>query len=255
MKNIGFIGGGRIVRIFLQGWKNANTMPSNISVFEPDSIVAKDLKKSFENINLVSELANAAAADIVFLALHPPVIKEKFIEISEIVNSDSIVISLAPKIDMAKMIEVLPGKKVLRMIPNATSYVNKGFNPLCFSKDVSIEEKENILSMMKPLGETVEVPEKDLEGYAIISAMLPTYFWPQWKTLVELGEKMGLEPEAARESIKETLHASVDLMLDSGFDYEFVSDLIPLKPLAKVEDEINQIIAEQLFALYQKIKP
>jgi len=255
MDSIGFLGGGRIVRIFLQAWKNSKSMPSNISIFETDSKVAEDLKKSFENINIVSGFANAVAADIVFIALHPPVIKEKLVEIAEHLKSDAIVISLAPKIDIDKMIVKLPGNKVVRMIPNATSYINRGFNPICFSKEFKEVEKNKVLELLKPLGDTIEVPESELEGYAIISAMLPTYFWPQWKTMIELGEEMGIETQDARTSIKETLLASIELMFDSDLNYESMSDLIPVKPLVKVEDQINQSITEQLLSLYQKIKP
>lgn len=255
MDNVGFIGGGRIVRIFLQAWKNTKTMPSNISIFEPDAKVSGELKKSFENVKLASDIAQAAIADIVFIALHPPVINEKLDVIAQHVNPDSIVMSLAPKVDMEKILAALPGNKVVRMIPNATSFINKGFNPLSFSTALSEVEKNALLELMKPLGNSVEVPESDLEGYAIISAMLPTYFWPQWNTIIELGDEMGIEKEAARRSVKETLHASIELMFDSNLDYQEISDLIPVKPLSKVETEINENIKEQLLGLYHKIKP
>ena len=39
---------------------------------------------------------------------------------------------------------------------------------------------------------TFEVQEEKLESYAIMSAMLPTYFWFQWKALEEIGQKTEL---------------------------------------------------------------
>jgi pyrroline-5-carboxylate reductase len=255
MDNIGFIGGGRIVKIFLQAWKNVKAMPSNISILEKDSEIGHDLKNSFGNISLVSELSDLSSCNVLFIALHPPVIKEMLEEIAKIVDEDAIIISLAPKIDIAKMRSVLGSEKIVRMIPNATSYINKGFNPLCFSSGISSSERNEFLKVMKPLGDNVEVLESDLEGYAIISAMLPTYFWPQWKTILEMSKEMGIDEAEAKKSVQDTLHAAIDLMFASNLDYETMSDLIPVKPLANVEKQINESITEQLLSLYQKIKP
>ena len=36
-KSIGFIGGGRVTRIFLEGWKRANDLPANIVVSDCNS--------------------------------------------------------------------------------------------------------------------------------------------------------------------------------------------------------------------------
>ncbi len=255
MKTIGFIGGGRVVRIFLQAWKNANFAPEQVTVYETNTDVAKALKNSFEHVDIASDLKSAASAEVVVIALHPPAIKEHLQTIAEAVSPDTIVVSLAPKVDIPKMQAVLPGKKVVRIIPNATSFINKGFNPLSFAPDLSTAEKDEVLRFMQPLGQAVEVHESELEGYAIISAMLPTYFWTQWKTMLQLAGEMNIKEDAARKSVRDTLHAAIDLMFDSNLDYEEMSDLIPVKPLAKVETEINEKIKEQLMGLYQKIKP
>ena len=74
------------------------------------------------------------------------------------------------------MASVIPSKKLVRMIPNATSYICKGYNPVSFYKSILPEEKVYLLDLLKALGKTFEVDEIKLEGYAIISAMLPTYF-------------------------------------------------------------------------------
>jgi len=52
-KTAGFIGGGRIVRIILNGWKRKNAMPSEIKVLEIKPEVAERLKKQFPEVVLV----------------------------------------------------------------------------------------------------------------------------------------------------------------------------------------------------------
>jgi pyrroline-5-carboxylate reductase len=46
----GFIGGGRITRIFLSGWNRAKAMPSKVVVSDTDSRVLSNLKDTFTAI-------------------------------------------------------------------------------------------------------------------------------------------------------------------------------------------------------------
>ena len=74
------------------------------------------------------------AQDIVFIALHPPVIMDTLELLKNDVKADATVISLAPKINIAKISSKLGQvKNMARLIPNATSYINEGYNPVSFS--------------------------------------------------------------------------------------------------------------------------
>ena len=141
------------------------------------------------------------------------------------------------------------------MIPNATSFINDGFNPVSFHPEMDKNEKKKILKLLKNLGKTFETEEAKLEGYAIVSAMLPTYFWFQWKKLEELAESTGFTGEEAAGIMKASLNKAVRLMYDSGLSYDEVVDLTPVKPIGNKEDEIRDIYEDILPALYDKIKP
>jgi pyrroline-5-carboxylate reductase len=78
------------------------------------------------------------------------------------------------------------------------------------------------------LENTFEVQENKLESYAIMSAMLPTYFWFQWRELASIGSRIGLSEEESRNSINDTMIASLDLMYKSGLSPAEVIDLIPV---------------------------
>jgi len=99
------------------------------------------------------------------------------------------------------------------------------------------------------------VAEEKIESYAIMSAMLPTYFWFQWKELADIGIKTGLSEEESRNSIHETIIASLNLMFKSGLSSSQVMDLIPVKPIGDHEVQIAEIYNTRLLSLYDKIKP
>lgn len=254
-KSIGFIGGGRITRILLQAFKNRNVRFKDIVVTDPDNKALEKLKTCYPSYRIVDP-ATAAAQDIVFISLHPPIIMDTLESIKNSVNKSAVVISLAPKITLSKMsVKLGHVNRLARMIPNATSYVNEGYNPISFAQDFTEVDKKAILDLLGNLGKVFEVPENKLESYAIMSAMLPTYFWFQWRELASIGSKIGLTEEESRNSINETLLASLDLMYKSELTPAEVIDLIPVKPIGENESQIMEIYNTKLVGLFEKIKP
>ncbi len=256
MKNsIGFIGGGRVTRILLQGFKNKNLNFGKVIVADTNPEALRKLKQIFPFVE-EGEAKAAAGQDIVFISLHPPVIMDTLELIKGDVRKDATVISLAPKINLAKLSAKLGQvNNIARLIPNATSFINKGYNPVTFAESFDSGLRKEITSFLELLGNTFEVAEDKLESYAIMSAMLPTYFWFQLKELADIGCKTGLSEEESKQSINETLIASLDLMYKSGLAPSEVIDLIPVKPIGEHEPQITEIYNTKLLGLFEKIKP
>jgi len=254
-QSIGFIGGGRVTKILLQGFKNKNVKFGKVVVADTNPEVLTNLKKHFPEVE-AADAKIAAGQEIVFISLHPPVVMDTLELIKGDVISGSVVISLAPKISLAKLSMKLGHvNNIARLIPNATSFINEGYNPVTFAAGFDSAHKKVILDLLKTLGHTFEVWEEKLESYAIMSAMLPTYFWFQWRELAEIGQKIGLNEKESKDSIHETLFASLSLMYKSGMTPAEVIDLIPVKPIGEHEAQIAEIYKTKLIGLFEKIKP
>ena len=254
-KSVGFIGGGRITRILLQAFCNKDVMFNKVVVTDPNIDVTSKLKKEYPFIS-VGGASVAASQEIVFISLHPPVIMETLEILSKNIEPNATVISLAPKIKIDKIASKLEHvKNIARLIPNATSYINDGFNPVCFSKQFDTLTKNSILDLLKNLGHTFEAAEEKLESYAIVSAMLPTYFWFQFNYLEEIGVQTGLTPSEAEASVHQTLLAAINLMYNSELKPEEVMDLIPVRPIGEHETQITEIYKNRLITLFEKIRP
>ena len=251
-KSIGFIGGGRITRIILQAFKNQNQDLGKVCVYDINPEAYKALVQIYPNIQ-TTDLKDAASQDIVFIALHPPVIMETLGKIKDVVSKESTIISLAPKITLDNISSITGNRNVVRLIPNATSVINKGYNPVCFGE--MREGKEEIMNLLSAMGKTFETEESKLEAYAIASAMLPTYFWFQWVEMMEIGGQMGLSEDESKEAIEQTLRAGLDVMFTSGLTKSEVFDLIPVKPIGEDEQQIREIYQSKLMGLFNKIKP
>lgn len=256
-QSVGFIGGGRITRIFLTAFKNATKKFQHVSVLDPNQTVLNGLKFKFEDVNVTSaDFTMVANADVVFLAIHPPVVMETLAKIKDILQQDSILVSLAPKLTIQKMSDALGGfSNIARINPSASSIINEGINPVYFSPSMARDKKLELSEMMRPLGALPEVEESKIEAYAMISAMGHTYFWFQIQKLKELAVGFGMEELEAEDVISEMLWGSTETLFNSGLSYTEVVDLVPVKPLGEVEETILGYYDQYLKNLFSKIKP
>lgn len=254
--SIGFVGGGRIVRIFLDGWQRAQVLPPRIVVSDCNAEPLAKLKARWPGVETAPASAAAAGQDIVFWAVHPPVMAEVCAGLKSALKADAIVVSLAPKFTVAKLSELLGGfARVARGIPNAPSIIGQGYYPLSFTPALTTSDRTVITSLLVPLGDCPEVAEEKLEAYAVLTAMGPTYLWFQLQALREVAANLGLSDAEIAPALKRMVCGGTRTLLESDLSPAEVMDLIPVKPLAEMEAQVTELYRTRLPAIYQKIKP
>ena len=254
-KSIGFIGGGRITRIFLEGWRKDNQSLENITVSDANGELLGKLESEYHEIKTsAGDNSRAAGAQIVFVALHPPVIRETLEKVKSFFSNDTVLVSLAPKVSLQALSGLTGLSKIVRMIPNAPSIVGEGYNPVAFSPDFPRAEAKEFLKIMKPLGDFPEVEEAKLEAYAIITAMGPTYLWFQLYELQAIGESFGLTSQEISAGLEAMVMGAARTMTTAQLSPAGVMDLIPVKPLGEDEAAIKGFYHTRLEALYAKLK-
>ena len=82
-----------------------------------------------------------------------------------------------------------------------------------------------------------------------------TYFFFQLQKLKELAISFGMEEEKAQKALSNMLWGTTETLFRSGLSYTEVADLVPVKPMADVEDVIKGYYDQYLTAIFQKIKP
>jgi pyrroline-5-carboxylate reductase len=255
--SVGFIGGGRIARILLEGWRRAGRPPGDVVVSDTDAAALQRLTAAFPGIVAAQDdNERAARQDIAFLAVHPPALKAVLEALRGRVGPGTIVVSLAPKLNIAAISGLLDGfDRLARVIPNAASIVGAGFNPVSFSPALPSVDRERLSSLLRDLGEAPEVPEADLEAYAVLTAMGPTYLWFQLYEITSLARSFGLSPGAAEEAVASMTIGAVRTMRESGLGQEDVVDLIPVRPMAEEEEGWKAAYRTRLRAVLDRIRP
>jgi pyrroline-5-carboxylate reductase len=254
MTSAGFLGGGRVTRILLGGWRRSGELPTSLLVCEPDDAAFRAIASHAPAAQRVPA-ERAAAADLVFLALHPPAIPAVLPIVRAALPPDAVVVSLAPKVTLAALSAGLGTPRVARMIPNAPSIVGRGYNPVAFGAGLDDAARAELLERFASWGESPEVDEHDLESYAILSGMGPTYFWFQWQTLRDIAVDLGLSQRATDAALQAMVSGALASLLDSGLTPAAVMDLVPVKPLAGAEPLVVAAYRDALPALHAKIAP
>ena len=253
MTTIGFIGAGRIARIMLEGWKRAGALTASIILHDAKAEAAESLAAAYPEAK-VGSLAEAAAADLVIVGLHPPVLADVLPEIGKHLRPDAIVLSLAPKLKFAGLEKLLGGfARLARQNPNAPSIIGEGYNPIAFSSGLPEADRQRLLALMVPLGDCPVVDENTIEAYALISAMGPTYLWFQLRELERLAVEFGLTERAAREAVTAMAHGATATLFESDLTADDVMDLVPVKPLGADEASILALYRDRLKPLHQKL--
>lgn len=254
--SVGFLGGGRVARILLAGWRRAGRLPEHLVIADPSPDALQKLSAQFPSVETSTDLGRAAAQDVVFLATHPPVLTDAASRVAGLLRPSAILVSLAPKITLSKLSALLGGfDRIARSNPNAPSVVGMGLNPLVFGPALNAADRAMIQALFAPLGESPEVAEEKIEAYAVFTAMGPTYLWYQLQTLRELAVSFGLSPAEADAGLNRMVAGAARTLTDSGLAPAEVMDLVPVKPLAELETAVLEKYRERLPAVFQKIRP
>jgi pyrroline-5-carboxylate reductase len=254
MLTIGFIGGGRVTRILAGGWARTGALPGRMLVCDPNG-EAFDALQALVPSAARAPLDVVSTADVVFIALHPPAIAEAVAAIAPHLRPGTLVVSLAPKVPLAALAQLAGTPRVARMIPNAPSIIGRGYNPVSYGPGLDADARARLAELFRPWGQAPEVPEAQLEGYAILTGMGPTYFWYQWQALRELAGEFGLPAQDADAALMAMVDGSVATLLTGGLSAAATMDLVPVKPLAEMEPTMTHAYRALLSALHAKIRP
>lgn len=272
---IACIGGGRIVRAFLGGLIRASSDEQRYSILDPDSAAREALSRTISRVrpatgamislDYIDSIEQCMESDLIILAVPGSAASSVLQALGEALRNrsskfslehvDKIFLSFVPKLNFSTMHALLGEKaRIIRMNPNAASLVGAGFNPVAFSETISEEEKTAFLAFVRPLGVSSVTREENLERYAMISAMGPTYFLFQMHELMRLGEHFGLSAEEAKTAVVSMTRGTAALAALEDYAESEILDLIPSKPLAKEEDTIRAIYERILPPIYEKLK-
>jgi len=251
---IGFIGAGRVTAFMIEGLRRGQ-MDHSITVMDANPEISKKLASTIPSLSDAgSDYGTIGKSDILFIALHPQNAQEACESLAPVLGKETIVVSLAPKIPIASLSAWLRTDKIARYLPNAATSEGTGYNPIVWAESLSEKERATVRKLLTPLGDMPDVKETDIETYAVLSAMGPTYLWPLLDEMIESGKRYGLAADESARVVSRMAVACAAMIEHSGKDYDTRMNMIPSKPMADIEQDLRGLFRAKLDAIRAKLK-
>ena len=175
---IGFIGLGNMATAMIGGMlQKGIAKPEDIIGSSKTEATAEKVKSKF-NINTSTDNKTVAAqADVLFLAVKPIFFPEVIAEIKDAVKADTLIVSIAAGRNIQYLKDAFgrPELKLIRCMPNTPALVLEGCTGVCAGENVTEEDLEQVLALLRSFGIASVVPERLMDVVVGVSGSSPAY--------------------------------------------------------------------------------
>ena len=226
--NIGFLGGGNMGEAIIKGLTGASLLAADqIHVFDVSTARMQHLSSNYA-IQLSPDAGHlATSSQLMVLAVKPQVMPVALNEIRSHLYHHPLVISIAAGVPIATLSQgLLPGARIIRVMPNAPALVLEGASALARGPGVTNDDMTQALALFQAIGRALEVDETLLDAVTGLSGSGPGYFLLVLESLIDAGVLMGLPRQVARELVLQTAVGTAKMAQEMGKHPAELKDLI-----------------------------
>lgn len=217
MATIGFIGMGNMGYAMLKG---------ALGTFSADEIIFTCLDKAkrqkiSEETGVRYAESNAECANnakYIVLAVKPQVYDTVLANIINVVNEETVLISLAPGITVNEILSKL-GKKVrvVRAMPNTPALVGEAMTGISYNMaEYTLDERTQLERFFNSFGKMTVVDEKLMSAVVCASGSSPAYVYMFIEALADSVVKYGIPRKDAYKLVAQTVLGSAKMVLETG---------------------------------------
>jgi pyrroline-5-carboxylate reductase len=156
-------------------------------------------------------------ADVVVLAVKPQDIEALLGEIGHLLTPEQTVLSIAAAIPTAKIERhVAADVPVVRAMPNTPATVHEGIAGMCPGKHAGREHLDRAGTVLRAVGDVVEVPEEHMDAITAVSGSGPAYYALLAEAMIEAGILLGLSREISTKLVVQTMLGTAKLLRDEN---------------------------------------
>lgn len=169
----------------------------------------------------------ARESDILFLAVKPQFFKEVLKELNQDLRKETIIISIAAGKTIEYMENMLGrGKKIIRCMPNTPVLVLEGCTGVCCNENVSEEELEKVLAILKSFGKASIISEKLMDVVVGVSGSSPAYVFMFIEAMADQAVASGMPRKQAYEFAAQAVYGSAKMVLETGMHPGELKDMV-----------------------------
>ncbi len=216
---IGLIGCGNMGAAIVNGLVEAGFYPQLIQISDPDPKKIKILKKDSGCKIAKNNRQVASICDVIVLAIKPTHMDSVLDEISRVVPKQTLVISIAAGITIARIqkgfVEKVP---VIRVMPNMPALIQEGISAYALGTHALPKHQAIASEILLSLGQVVEVKEKSMDAVTAISGSGPAYFFLLAEKMIEAACQLGMKANVAKQLVYQTALGSAQVLVSENED-------------------------------------
>lgn len=225
---IGFIGLGNMAKAMIGGMLAKKiARPEEILGYARTEATRNAVKEKY-GISILSDNAQVAAkSDVLILAVKPQMFENIIPRISDSVQKDTLIISIAAGKTIDQIQELFGRElKLVRCMPNTPAMVGEGCSGVCRSGMVSEEEMNRCMTLVGSFGIAQEVPESLMDAVVGVSGSSPAFVFMFMEALADGAVKAGMPRNQAYRFAAQTVLGSAKLMLETGMHPGELKDMV-----------------------------
>ena len=207
---IGFIGGGNMAEALIKGILQSGM--KDIMVSEPRDERRTYLEKTYGIKTTSDNKEICKNCTIIILAVKPQNMDDVTAEISGIISSDTLIVSIAAGITLSYLSTRLKTSNIIRVMPNTPALVLEGVSVLSMSECIHDKEMGLVREIFMSVGKVLVLPEKYMDAVTALSGSGPAFVALFVEKMIDAGITMGLTGENASELAIQTLIGTAKLL-------------------------------------------
>jgi pyrroline-5-carboxylate reductase len=213
MSRVALLGGGKMGAALVGGLLDGGWEADALSIAEIDGERRIALEQEFAKVRVVPSAAWAVAdADVVVVAVKPGDVAATLETALPALGSDTLVLSIAAGVTLARLEAMVPGRPVVRAMPNTPALVGLGASAIAGGTNARPEHLDLAERLLGAVGIVVRVGEPMLDAVTGLSGSGPAYVFLVAEAMIEAGVLVGLARDVASDLVVQTLLGSATLL-------------------------------------------
>lgn len=224
---LGFIGAGNMAKAIIGGILKSNiTDKSNIIASDITNEIIDSMAKKY-GIKTTLNNKEVAKADILFLAVKPIYYKQVIDEIKDVCASGQVIVTIAAGKSLKWTENAFGGeRKIVRTMPNTPALVGEGITAVCPNKNVTEEELENVIKLIKSFGKAEVVEERLMDAVVAVSGSSPAYVFMFIEAMADAAVAEGMPRVQAYQFAAQSVLGSAKMVLETGMHPGALKDMV-----------------------------
>lgn len=213
-QTLGFIGSGRMATALGRGCVESGLVAGEqVLAFDPNETARQQFAEQVSGAQLMASSKELLAqADIVILAVKPQVMPVVLAELATLATASHLFVSIAAGITLAKLGELLPTGKLVRVMPNTPCLVGLGASCYSLGRQAEASEGKLVQQILDSVGMANLVDESMLDAVTGLSGSGPAFIYTVIEALAAGGVEMGLPPELALSLATQTARGAAEMI-------------------------------------------